>query len=386
MVGNDFLVPRSRLGLTTPANTEEAALQSITPIITSTEEIIPVTVATPATAVVPIPVIPTKQRNWNLGQPLDALYRHSFVVFTLLFLLVGASGIEVGGRYWAARLEPPVVATAKKPTISGMSITVPVGQLQQKLQQITGQPASLTVGDQTVPVSPDTIKSWLQITADNAKTEDFIFVNKAAMSKSLSDMADKFVRSPVNQVIINHGGADQVIVYGHNGAHLTDPGTLATQAGQFAKTVMDAKGMQFSTPLQTQAYSVVTPAAFGKLLEADVTTKTLYVYQNGQLINTFLTSDGAPATPTPLGEYHIYAKYAVQDMKGFNANGTKYFQPRVPWVNYFTGGDAIHGVYWHPSWWFGAINSSHGCVGVPVDVGEWIYNWAPVGTTVITHT
>jgi lipoprotein-anchoring transpeptidase ErfK/SrfK len=73
-------------------------------------------------------------------------------------------------------------------------------------------------------------------------------------------------------------------------------------------------------------------------------------------------------------------------MKGFNADGTKYLQPHVHWINYFLpGGYAVHGNYWRPLSWFGNINSSHGCVSLPDDQAQWVYNWAPIGTTVITH-
>jgi lipoprotein-anchoring transpeptidase ErfK/SrfK len=83
--------------------------------------------------------------------------------------------------------------------------------------------------------------------------------------------------------------------------------------------------------------------------------------------------------------FHVYAKFTVQDMRGTNPNGTPYFQPKVPWVSYFYQGSAVHGVYWHPLSWFGVNNSSHGCVGLPVDQAQWVFNWAPIGTTVITH-
>jgi lipoprotein-anchoring transpeptidase ErfK/SrfK len=28
---------------------------------------------------------------------------------------------------------------------------------------------------------------------------------------------------------------------------------------------------------------------------------------------------------------------------------------------------------------------SHGCVNLPTDAAKWVYNWAPMGTTVVTH-
>ena len=112
----------------------------------------------------------------------------------------------------------------------------------------------------------------------------------------------------------------------------------------------------------------------------------MWLYDKGQLTKTYPISAGAAATPTPIGQYKIYSKLAVQDMKGFNPNGSKYFQPHVRWINYFLpGGYAVHGNYWRPLSWFGAVNSSHGCVSLPDDQAKEVYDWAPIGTTVITH-
>ena len=144
---------------------------------------------------------------------------------------------------------------------------------------------------------------------------------------------------------------------------------------------MSAKGLSFNTPLQTVPFQAVTPCAFSKSLYADVTTNRLYAYQGCQLVNTFLTTDGKPSTPTPIGEFQIWDKTTNQTM-----TGPGYVQPNVPWINYFDhSGDAVHGNYWRPASVFGAVSTSHGCVGVQVSQAEWIYNWAPIGTTVITY-
>jgi lipoprotein-anchoring transpeptidase ErfK/SrfK len=140
--------------------------------------------------------------------------------------------------------------------------------------------------------------------------------------------------------------------------------------------------LQFSTPLKSLPFQAATPANFGKLLEVDLTTKRMYAYQNGQLVNTFLVSAGKPSTPTPQGEFHIWEKLTMQTMVG-----PGYVQPDVPWINYFDhSGDAVHGVYWRPASVFGNINTSHGCVGLAVNLAEWVYDWAPIGTTVITYS
>jgi lipoprotein-anchoring transpeptidase ErfK/SrfK len=268
-------------------------------------------------------------------------------------------------------------------------LTVPASALQAKLQTITNQSATLTIGGQTEPLGADTIRSWLQITPSSDKSQDSIRIKAGAMTSSLTALANTYVKAPVDQVTVTHTDGitpSGVIVAGQNGTQLTDPGSLGVQAQQLAKTVMNANGLQFSTPLQTLPFQAVTPAAFPKLLEADVTTHRLYAWENGQLVNTFLASAGAPATPTPLGEFKIWEKLTSQTMKGFNPDGTPYVQPNVPNVNYFDhSGDAVHGNYWRPASVFGAVNTSHGCVSVPVDESVWIYSWAPIGTTVITH-
>ena len=60
-----------------------------------------------------------------------------------------------------------------------------------------------------------------------------------------------------------------------------------------------------------------------------------------------------------------------------------YDLPGVPWTMYFTyDGAAIHGAYWHND--FGAQHS-HGCVNLPPDKAEQLYDWTPLGTPVLVR-
>ncbi len=321
----------------------------------------------------------------------ELLHRYALITFAILLLLVGSTGVTVAGNYQAARIissaKPLISVKAKAPSITGLNSTVPVDKMAVMISSVTGQSATLTVGDQTESISPETIKSWLLISTNSSKTENYIHVSATTISKSLTELANKHIKTPVDQVTSTHpDGASMIIVAGKNGTKLSDPGTLQTQSVQIAKTLMDSKGLQASTPLETVPFQSVTPAAFGKLLEVDVNTKQMWAWENGVIARTFPISAGAPETPTPIGQYKIFSKLPVQDMKGFNPNGTKYFQPHVRWINYFLpGGYAVHGNYWRPLSWFGNINSSHGCVSLPDTDAKWIYDFAPLGTTVITH-
>jgi lipoprotein-anchoring transpeptidase ErfK/SrfK len=116
------------------------------------------------------------------------------------------------------------------------------------------------------------------------------------------------------------------------------------------------------------------PTNSGRSLLVVVSQQRLYAYQDGQVVHSHLVSTGLPATPTVLGDYNIYVKYAADDMQGAD-----YFLPQVPYVMYFYQGYGIHGTYWHNS--FGRP-MSHGCVNLPVNEAEWFFNFAEVGTLV----
>jgi hypothetical protein len=107
---------------------------------------------------------------------------------------------------------------------------------------------------------------------------------------------------------------------------------------------------------------------------------TIYV-GNEVVLGTYV-STGREGWETPTGTFYINSKYETDDMEG-NENGESWFVPEVPWTMYFTGeGHALHGTYWHNN--FGSV-MSHGCVNLPMDVAEYLYANAPIGTRVEVH-
>jgi LysM repeat protein len=115
-------------------------------------------------------------------------------------------------------------------------------------------------------------------------------------------------------------------------------------------------------------------SAVGKEVLVDLSSQRAYAYENGVLLNSFVVSTGLPGTPTVTGTFAIYVKYRSAGM-----SGPGYNLPNVPYVMYFYRGYGLHGTYWHNN--FGHP-MSHGCVNFRTSDAEWIYNWAPVGTTV----
>ena len=108
-----------------------------------------------------------------------------------------------------------------------------------------------------------------------------------------------------------------------------------------------------------------------------LTTQRVTAYQGQTAVYSALASTGTWRTPTVVGTYQIYVKYRYTPM-----SGPGYYLPNVPHTMYFYRGYAIHGAYWHNN--FGTP-MSHGCVNLSLADAEWFYNWASVGTRVVSH-
>jgi lipoprotein-anchoring transpeptidase ErfK/SrfK len=316
--------------------------------------------------------------------------RNKIALLLATLIITSTVCSQVLAPYWYDHVYDKAISLAKTisqpaATIDGkpiantaLTLKLPASQLANKIQSIITQPITLTVGNNTpINVSSATIKSWLLAAENSSKTEGLIVVNPTAVSKSILQLANQNVVAVVNSVNATEGNITNTIFTGTSGTSLANASGLAKQASADAKKLLSGNGFQLNAALTTAPSQVTPLSSMGKLLDVNVTTRRMYVYDNGQLVKTFYVTVGAQASPTPIGEFHIWEKSPSQTMSGYNPDGTKYSQPNVPWVMYFDhSGDAV----------YGDTYSSHGSVGLQVSQAEWLYNWSPIGTTVITHT
>lgn len=119
-----------------------------------------------------------------------------------------------------------------------------------------------------------------------------------------------------------------------------------------------------------------------KEIVVSLSAQAMWAYEDGELMRSSYVSTGTAEvkeTETPLGYWSILTKYDIQDMEG-TISDEYYFVEDVPDVMYFDNlGNALHGTYWHNN--FGTP-MSHGCVNLPLEVADWMYEWAPIGTAV----
>jgi LysM repeat protein len=115
----------------------------------------------------------------------------------------------------------------------------------------------------------------------------------------------------------------------------------------------------------------------GKWIDINLTTQTVTAYSGQTAVFSTRVSTGTWRTPTVVGTFHVYVKYVSTHM-----SGPGYSLPNVPYTMYFYRGYGLHGTYWHSN--FGTP-MSHGCVNLPTPDARWLFNWASVGTKVVSH-
>jgi Sporulation and spore germination/L,D-transpeptidase catalytic domain/Putative peptidoglycan binding domain len=107
----------------------------------------------------------------------------------------------------------------------------------------------------------------------------------------------------------------------------------------------------------------------GKRAEILLDRQVALLIKDNKVVRTIPVSSGKPSTPTPPGNYRVYAKIPRW--------WSTPFREWLPWAIPFVGGIAFHE--------FGEVPifpASHGCVRQPYTVAHWTYDFAEVGMPV----
>jgi lipoprotein-anchoring transpeptidase ErfK/SrfK len=118
------------------------------------------------------------------------------------------------------------------------------------------------------------------------------------------------------------------------------------------------------------------PYTFVTVTESE--PETLEVHKGSHVALTTPANTGVPGAETPTGIFPIFARDVSTTMSGTDVDGTKYDIPDVPWVNYFNGGDAVHG-YERASYGF---PQSNGCVELPIETAKTVFGMLALGDIV----
>lgn len=134
----------------------------------------------------------------------------------------------------------------------------------------------------------------------------------------------------------------------------------------------------------------------GKVIVVSLSQQWLTAYQDGQPVFSTAVLTGRPSLPTPRGTYHIFQKLSPTTFRSPWPRSSPNWYPPTH-INYAMEWKA-GGYYLHDSWWhtvygagtneehydptYGWQQGSHGCISMPLSAAKWLYQWAPIGTTV----
>jgi lipoprotein-anchoring transpeptidase ErfK/SrfK len=131
--------------------------------------------------------------------------------------------------------------------------------------------------------------------------------------------------------------------------------------------------------LADEALARRNPQPYTWVTVTETLPETLEVHEGRKIALSTPANTGVPGAATQQGIFPIYVRYVSTTMIGNNVDGSHYVDPGVPWVNYFNGGDAVHG-YPRPGYGY---PQSNGCVELPIPTAETVYGMLQVGDLVI---
>lgn len=160
---------------------------------------------------------------------------------------------------------------------------------------------------------------------------------------------------------------------------------------------------RYLAPDKPSKYEISLIAAIGtpdKVIVVSKFSQTIHVYDHGRFIAGSYAITGRPQLPTPEGVWHIFLKTAPAVLYSPWPPGSEFYYPPAPvqfTMEFRDGGFLIHDASWHTTWGPGMNDwhydagahewewGTHGCVTAPLPFIQWLYNWSPLGTTVIVY-
>ena len=245
-------------------------------------------------------------------------------------------------------------------------------------------------------------QAWLPVDASKLKLDDgtvtYVEETKHSVKGDFNDfwqnvVGPQYLGNPLTEQYTLKGVTYQVFERGQL-AYTKDKGVWLVPVGQMLadKYKLDQKPTpQGDVPTYSEDLFIPPPApqiasndpGNGELwIDVNLSTQYMVVYRGDVPVMESYVSTGRPGFDTPTGTFFINSKVGTQTMEGV-LGGEYYNVPDVPDVMYFTDvGHAIHGAYWHNN--FGAV-MSHGCINLPMDVADWLFGQASVGTRLEIH-
>lgn len=145
-----------------------------------------------------------------------------------------------------------------------------------------------------------------------------------------------------------------------------------------------------------QIHNAVYGQLPGKFVLVSFSAQHVWAFQGGQVAMDSAVTTGIQGVTdfgTDFGPMKVLYKVHPWTMKSPYPKGSPYWYPDTPvqWTTWFTVGESFHDADWEPDSQLGPGSQfdpstrSHGCVHLPLNLAQWMYDWADVGTPVIVY-
>ncbi|QJC21744.1 L,D-transpeptidase [Arcanobacterium buesumense] len=285
----------------------------------------------------------------------------------------------------------PITVTTTE--LKALASTEQLEKVADRANQLIDDEVSITVGDDVITADAPTKASW--VTFD----DDDLQLNKETVTAWVTENTKEAEGEEVVGVRYKNSAGDVIRV-------ATEPVGKRTVSNLDDVVSIIIDGMNAQTPVSASititegekqwedrliapgAEELAYPAAEGeKWIDVNLSNFTVVGYEGAKaVVGPILLVPGATDTPTVTGTFKVWHKMEKQTMRGTNLDGTPYETKDVPWIMYFHGDYAIHGAPWFKTFGYHAgAYGSHGCVNIAVDDAHTLYDWAPMGTVVVSH-
>jgi len=225
----------------------------------------------------------------------------------------------------------------------------------------------------------------------NMRTLDALIAHAHGTLRGIGDLADTDAASPQPQLDLLQLLTPRAARYQSQIARLT--ALVHRQTTPLSAAVKDVALQRVVT--SARAYASRTLPA--KMIVVSTEGEWAHLYQGTQLVLGTPVTTGGPELPTDHGVFHIYFKASpfLFHSPWPPDSPFYYFPTPVQFWMPFDGGEGLHDASWRSDFGPGSnlaptdlgtgrtIQGTHGCVNLPFDAAQFIWNWAPMGTTVV---
>lgn len=244
-----------------------------------------------------------------------------------------------------------------------------------------GASVTYTFGGATEVVDGSVISQWLT-TDENMN----VTYNEEGVSQYIASLAEKY-DTYKKQRTFTSGSGNTVNVQGGNYGWLID------QAAEIEalKANISNKEVVTKEPVYKQTAASHGAADWGNTyVEVDLTNQYMYLFVNGSVVTSSPIVTGKPSegSATPQGVYSIrYCKRNAVLRGPKKEDGTYEWESPVAFWMPFNGAIGLHDATWQAA--FGGsrylTHGSHGCVNLPYNIAETVFNNVSAGTPVVCH-